>query len=266
MFSIVIRNKNEAFYLNRVLHILTTIYAHDFDEIIIVDNNSTDDSISIAQKYNCKVVNISDFTYGGAINLGVSQAKNNYVLLLSSHAIPIGKSFFKNTLKVLKENNEIAGVRYVNSIDNYERALKNNNIVQEPLKYGLMAACCIVVKAVWEKNKFDEKLEASEDKEWSQQVTNLGYNIYDIDETYFYFINRTNKSNINRYKIETLAYHQLFNIKSPSRIKIFGSLIKKIFITNTKSYISQIISDVKKTKAKFYIYNQLKKDKNDKTS
>ena len=69
MFSIVIRNKNEAFYLNRVLHILTTIYSHDFDEIIIVDNNSTDDSLAVAKKYNCKVVNISNFTYGKAINL-----------------------------------------------------------------------------------------------------------------------------------------------------------------------------------------------------
>ena len=258
MFSIVIRNKNESFYLNRVLHILTSIYSQYFDEIIIVDNNSSDDSLEIAKKYNCKVVNISNFSYGRAINLGISEATNNYVLLLSAHTIPIGKSFFKNTLSVLKEHNNIAGVRYVNSMDNYERALKDNYIVKEPLKYGLMAACCIVVKEAWEQYKFDEELEFSEDKEWSLQLTNMGYKIYDLTETFFYFINRTGSSNINRFKNETLVYYKLHNIKPPSKLRIIASFFKKVIVTNTISFFKLFISDFKKAKAKFEIYNRLK--------
>jgi glycosyltransferase involved in cell wall biosynthesis len=77
MISIVIRNKNEA-ALN-VLTILTKVYAADFDEIIVVDNNSTDDSRIIAGKF--KIINIESFTYVKTINLGVETAKNNYVLL-----------------------------------------------------------------------------------------------------------------------------------------------------------------------------------------
>ena len=258
MFSIVIRNKNESFYLNRVLNILNSIYSQYFDEIIIVDNNSTDDSLDIAKKYNCKVVNISNFSYGRAINLGISEAKNNYVLLLSAHTIPVGKSFFKNTLSVLKENDNIAGLRYVNSMDNYERALKDNYIVQEPLKYGLMAACCIVVKGAWKNYKFDEALEFSEDKEWSLKITNMGYKIYDLTETFFYFINRTSNSNINRFKNETLVYYKLNNIKPPSKLRIVASFFKKVIITNTVSYFKLFLTDIKKAKAKFEINNRLK--------
>lgn len=258
MFSIVIRNKNEGSYLDRVLYILTSIYSSDFDEIILVDNNSTDNSLEVGKKYNCKIVNISNFSYGRAINLGISHAKNNYILMLSAHTIPIGRNFFKNTLSFLKSKNKIAGVRYINSIDNYERALKNNYVVQEPLKYGLMAACCIVVKDAWKEYKFDEELEFSEDKEWSLQVSKLGYEICDIDETFFYFIKRTNNSNINRYKNETLVYYKLNNIKPPSKLKIIASFFKKVIITNTLSYLKLFVTDFKKAKAKFEINNKLK--------
>jgi glycosyltransferase involved in cell wall biosynthesis len=259
MFSVVIRNKNEVFYLNKVLNILTSVYSEDIDEIIVVDNESTDESVKIAKQYNCKIVSISDFSYGRAINIGISNAKNNNVLLLSSHAIPVGKSFFKNSLEFLSKHKDTGGLRYINSIDNYERAIQNNCIVEDPLKYGLMAACCTVVKDVWLKHKFDEDLEFSEDKEWSLKITELGYKIFDIDETFFYFLKRTISSNINRYKNETLAYYKLNNVKPPSKLKIIGSFFKKVTITNNVSYFKLLIVDYKKAKAKYEINTRLKK-------
>lgn len=136
MISIVIRNKNEAKALENILSIITKVYWNNYAEIIVVDNFSSDNSVEIAEKYNCKVTYIKDFSYGKATNLGIETAKSNYVLLLSSHAIPIGKSFLKNTVQALDSNDKIAGVRYINSIENYNRALKNNFIVNEPIKNG----------------------------------------------------------------------------------------------------------------------------------
>lgn len=259
MFSIVIRNKNEAYYLNRVLSILTSVYKDDIDEIIIVDNESTDNSVEIADRYHCKVVNISNFSYGRAINLGISNAKNNYVLLLSAHAIPVGKSFFKNSLEFLLANKKAGGVRFINSIENYERALENNFVIKQPLKHGLMAACCIVVKEAWGKYKFDEALEHSEDKEWSNTIEKHGYKIYDLNETFFYFIKRGKKSLMSRYKNEMLVYHQLNKIEPPSMVKIFGSFFKKVFIKNLSNYFSKCITDFKKAIAMLEIKRTLKK-------
>ena len=85
------------------LSILTNLYSKYIKEIIIVDNGSTDISREVGLQYNCKISTIDNFTYGKAINQGISLAKSQYILLLSSHSVPIGTGFFEHTFKVLKE-------------------------------------------------------------------------------------------------------------------------------------------------------------------
>lgn len=258
MISIVIRNRNEAKALDNILSIITSLYSGDYDEIIIVDNNSTDNSIEVANKYKCKVINIQNFTYGKATNLGIETALSKYVLLLSSHAVPIGKSFFKNTIEVLMNTEKVGGIRYINSIENYNRALKNNFKVIEPLKFGLMTGCALVNKEVWELNKFNEELPFSEDKEWSQRVFNKGFQILDLNETFFYFIKRDSKSNLLRFKNETISEYLLHKKKYPSIFSIYASFLKKIIFINTKNYFKSILSDILILKAKIQIYRILK--------
>jgi rhamnosyltransferase len=261
MISIVIRNKNEARALENILSIITNIYSGEYKEIIIVDNCSTDDSLHIAARYGCRVVTIENFSYGRATNLGIETAISKYVLLLSSHAIPIGKSFFKNTLFALEENENVAGVRYVNSIENYKRAIKNNFKVTEPLKYGLMTGCALINKKVWLQFKFDEQLPFSEDKEWSERVFNSGFQILDLDETFFYFIKRDIKLGVLRYKNETTSEYLLHKKKFPGYGRIVFSFLKKIFIINTVNYFKLIIHDFLILKAKIEISKELKKTK-----
>ena len=260
MISIVIRNKNEAKALEDTLVILTKLYKDDFEEIIVVDNQSTDNSVEVAQKYHCKIVNISNFSYGKATNLGIEAAKSQYVLLLSSHAIPVGNSFFKNTIKELKKSNTIAGIRYINSFENYKRAFQNNFEVIQPLKNGLMTACALINKEIWINHKFNEDLVASEDKEWSQRIVVNGFKILDFNESYFYFINRNNNTSLKRYKIETIAYYQLNNKKSSTKFRVILSFIKKIFFINTINYFKGIKNDFKILLIKFEINNIINKD------
>ena len=262
MISIVIRNKNEAKALENTLTILTKVYAADFDEIVVVDNNSTDDSRIIAEKFNCKIVEIDKFTYGKAINLGIETAKNNYILLLSAHAIPVGKSFFANAMKEFKINDSIAGLRFINSIENYKRALNNNFIVEEGLNYGLMAACAMVNKKVWVNNKFDEMLLFSEDKEWSARVIGQGYEIRDVNETFFYFLKRNEKSELNRWKNETIADHQLKNKLFPTVSKMIISFLYKIIVLHPSDFFKKIGYETKLLKRKFEVKRTLKKIKN----
>ncbi|MEI7507992.1 MAG: glycosyltransferase family 2 protein [Flavobacterium sp.] len=258
MISVVIRNKNEAKALEKTLFILKKVYFDDVHEIIVVDNNSKDNSIEIAKKFNCVIVTIDNFTYGKATNLGIMHAKSKYVLLLSSHAVPIGNSFFKNSFQAINNSNSIAGIRYINSIENYNRALENDFIVKQPLHFGLMTGCALVNKEVWEKHKFDQKLVFSEDKEWSERVVNEGYTILDFNETFFYFIERNRKSMVNRFKNETISEYQLHGKKFPSKIKIIASFVKKIIITNTKNYYKTILNDSIILKTKFEILKKLK--------
>jgi glycosyltransferase involved in cell wall biosynthesis len=256
-FSIVIRNKNESEALNNILSILNKLYKEDIYEVIVIDNNSTDNSIQIAEQHNCRIINIKDFSYGKASNIGINASKCKFVLLLSSHSIPIGNSFFKNSLIALNNNEKIAGIRYINSIENYNRAIKNSFKVIEPLKNGLNTACSIINKTVWEKHKIDENLVFSEDKFWSETVMRDGYEILDLNETFFYFIKRDEKSNLNRIKNETIAYHLMHKKPFPSLFRIIISLFKKIIITNNMNYLKTIGYDFRILMMKLEILKSL---------
>ena len=134
MISVVIRNKNEANYLKDTLSVLRTNYGSEISEIILVDNLSSDNSIAVAESFNCIVITIKEFTYGKALNLGIKNAANEYILLLSAHVLPVGSFFFKTALDEFSKNKNLAGIRFINSYDNYIRALQNDCEIEDGFK------------------------------------------------------------------------------------------------------------------------------------
>ncbi len=50
-------------------------------EIIIADNGSSDDSISIASELGCKVINVTKKGYGSALIAGIKNAKGRYIIM-----------------------------------------------------------------------------------------------------------------------------------------------------------------------------------------
>ncbi|MFY0631067.1 MAG: glycosyltransferase [Flavobacteriaceae bacterium] len=198
--SIIIRNKNEADYLSQLLNILTDNYANDYDEIIIVDNNSTDDSIVIAEKFNCRIITIDEFSYGRACNLGIVNAKNEYCVFLSSHSVPFGSDFFKNVHTYFKKDAKIAGLRFCKNIVEAKSFYENKSSNDNLNAYGLMNAASALRKSVWEKVKFDEEVKTSEDKIWTRDISKLGYEVQLIPSIFFYINTRNFKNEIKRYR------------------------------------------------------------------
>ena len=69
--SIVIRTLNEEKYLNELLTEISNQNHPDFDvETIIIDSGSTDNTILIAKKHNCRITYIDkeEFTFGRSLN------------------------------------------------------------------------------------------------------------------------------------------------------------------------------------------------------
>ena len=94
LVSIVIRTKNEAKYLGKVLNLLLKQTFKNF-EIIIVDSGSTDQMLEIVKKFPIRLYKISqkDFTYGYSLNYGINKAKGKYICILSGHSIPISNNW-----------------------------------------------------------------------------------------------------------------------------------------------------------------------------
>lgn len=86
--SVIIRNRNEDAHIGFAIQ--SCLDHFNKPEIIIVDNNSTDDSLHTVNLFKdrttIKIVNIDDYTPGRSINLGVKQATNDIVLVLSAHS------------------------------------------------------------------------------------------------------------------------------------------------------------------------------------
>lgn len=78
--SIVIITYNEERNLARCLDSVKDIA----DEILVVDSNSTDNTVAIATRYNARVIQNTFIGYGEQKNFATQQATNNWVLSLDA--------------------------------------------------------------------------------------------------------------------------------------------------------------------------------------
>ncbi|MGJ8684500.1 MAG: glycosyltransferase family 2 protein [Nonlabens sp.] len=257
-YSIVIRVKNEFSALELLLKVLVKQYINDIKEIIIVDNNSTDGSRELAADYGCVIVPIHKFTYGKAINNGIQVSQSDHIILLSAHSIPIGDSFFKSLSKQISNNEKIGAARFINSATNYKRALSNDFKIKNPLTQGLTASCAYVYKGAWNEIKFDEQIIACEDKLWSNEIMNAGYQIVEITETFFYSIKRSEKAILNRMRNEEIASHQMLQTKPISITRAFLIFVKNSTVGLLRVIIHHIKFHYMKFKNQRFINKYLK--------
>lgn len=220
--SVVIRCRNEAATLHQVLESLR-LQECDFEwEIIVVDNESSDNSIEIARDYGAHIVSIStaEFTYGRALNLGFSKARGELVMPLSAHTLLIGTSCLAEAVKPFNDP-QVAGARCI-AIDSSGRLanwfkpvdlqkpefhVEHSSAVpvfdpaQWQGKRHLSNTCSVIRKAVWEQIPFSESIEAAEDRLWSQQALESGYKIHHCAAC-LYLYNRVLSSKTRRQRQE----------------------------------------------------------------
>lgn len=259
-FSVVIRNKNKQKEVERLLKNLTQLYIEFIDEIIIVDNLSNQQTIEGYEKFNkyVKVVNIDMFTYGSALNKGILLCKNQWILIISSHCLPMGSLFFQQISNIIKNSKDVVGgirLTMAQKFFDYERYLEhfynnNLNIGNDFADRGILANGAIISKKAWELVKFDEKVIAFEDKLWSDQIIKKGFVILPCDSLYYYDHKHIKLSNeLFSYKTQFGArriYFKEFNLKPVlENLKIFFLNNPKLFLKRQIIQICKIYYDCK---------------------
>jgi glycosyltransferase involved in cell wall biosynthesis/MoaA/NifB/PqqE/SkfB family radical SAM enzyme len=97
--SLVIPCLNASETLDQVLEAVTSFTKRP-DEIILVDDGSTDNSVLIAKKYGAKVIKLfKNFGAGYARNLGVKYSKGDVIAFLDTDVIPN-----EDWIKIIKED------------------------------------------------------------------------------------------------------------------------------------------------------------------
>ena len=72
--SVVVRTRNSARHLRNLFEALAAQKCSFNRELIVVDNESEDETEALCNSYNARVITIShaEFTTGRALNLGIS--------------------------------------------------------------------------------------------------------------------------------------------------------------------------------------------------
>ena len=195
--SIIIRTRNENEYIGFAIQ--SCLDHFDKPEIIIMDNNSTDDSLYTVNLFKdrtpIKIIPINDYTPGKSINVGVKEASNDYILVLSAHA-----QIIKTNLKDIISHLDTYVAVFGQQIPIYKGKkiskryiwshFKERNVVNMFSKienrHFLHNAFCFYNKQFLLNNPMPEQYSSKEDRYWAIDMVNKGYN---------YFYNSTHKIN-----------------------------------------------------------------------
>ncbi len=200
--SVIIRCKNEERWIGHSIQ--SVIDKIGFCEIIVVDNNSTDKSLSIVKSFaqdpklnfnknnnftKIKILNLNDYSPGKSLNYGVKKASGKYVVVMSAHCV-LTKINLDKTLKDLEKFIAIFGnqipvwkgkkikKRYIWSHFSENKVVNMYSEMEE--RYFFHNAIAIYKTNTLKKNPFDEYLTAKEDRYWiNNQVNKKKKFLYD---------------------------------------------------------------------------------------
>ena len=194
--SVIIRTFNEDRWIGHTIQSVLDFLVKP--EIIIVDNNSTDETENIVRHFTqdpllndkknkqytkIKMYKIDNYTPGRALNLGVKKSSNPHVMIISAHCV-LKKLSLKKHLKDLKRYVCVFGnnIPIWNGKKITKRYIWSHFIDKEVVnmysemekRYFIHNSIAMYDKKYLAKNPFDEHLPGKEDRYWANDVVKKG--------------------------------------------------------------------------------------------
>jgi rhamnosyltransferase len=213
IISIVIRVKNAEEDLERCLNgiLYQKIPKGHKIEIVVVDNESSDESEGVARKFGAKIVSIldNDFSWGRSLNHGINHSTGDIIIIISADAYAANNEWLIEMIKPLRDPS-VAAIygrqiaRPDAPIDEIVRIKKTfgmSTIIAKSLPQGFTRkggvlpvsnACAAIRKIVWEDLKYDEEISGAEDVIWTYNVFLKGYSVvYNANACVYHSHNET---------------------------------------------------------------------------
>lgn len=174
--SVVIRTFNSARTLDRVLAGLKLAPG---DEYIVVDSGSNDSTLEIAERHGAVILRPPQpFNYSKSLNYGFKQAANPWVLVISSHCIPVTGDFMDIYRREISKFPADVVVGYAPSTLSGEsdaQLSSSETSIFSEADYSRVSGVCgngntIYRRSAWEILPFDESVRTAEDKLWIMEM------------------------------------------------------------------------------------------------
>ncbi len=182
--SVVIRARNVANELNRCLTKLKNQVVPKGKklEVIVVDNDSDDETVQVARHHDAIIVEIcrKDFSWGRALNRGITKAAGDIILILSADAEPADENFVcEMTRPFTDADMAVVFGRQLPSEDApvdervrlekmfrptpefFDRLKHSRNLTGRDMTAS--NACAAIRKSLWQKNRYDENTSGGEE-------------------------------------------------------------------------------------------------------
>src|SRR5579884_603917 len=187
VISVVVRTLNEEAGLPVLLDGLRAQRENRF-EVVVVDSGSTDRTREIAlarRDVPVRLVDLAEFTYGRALNVGVEAARGRFVAFLSAHVEILSEDWLGEMLRACSRPRVAAAFsRQVPWLYSpwYERFFvwwmygRHLRVPALP-PFSFTNAATMIRRDCWASRRFDEALAACEDYEWASRVLRSGYEL-----------------------------------------------------------------------------------------
>ena len=108
--SIIIRTKNEEKWIKSCLNSISN-QTYDNFEIILVDNESTDDTLKIVNDHFLRqkttIVHTNNYIPGKALNDGIRKSVGDIIVCISAHCIPSSNLWLSDLIAPLSFDKNI---------------------------------------------------------------------------------------------------------------------------------------------------------------
>lgn len=217
--SVIIRAFNEEKHIGRLLEGIRQQTLPNV-EVILVDSGSKDATVSIAQRYGAKVVQIGpeEFTFGRSLNYGIQAASAPILVFASAHVYPVYPDWLQHMLAPFADpqialvygkqrgggatkfsEHQIFSAWYPETTQTYQDTPFCNN------------ANAAVRRDLALERPYNETLPGLEDLDWGRWAMQAGHKIHYSPEAEIIHVHEeTPKGVYNRYRREAIAFKHLY--------------------------------------------------------
>jgi glycosyltransferase involved in cell wall biosynthesis len=214
--SIIIRTYNEQKHLPELLEAIKNQDKSLVDiETVIVDSGSTDQTLKIAEQFNCRITHINkeEFTFGRSLNVGCEFAKGEFLVFISGHCIPVKNDWIQQLVKPMIDNKAVYS--YGQQIGRETTKFSEKQVFKKfyPSQSQIPQTGCFcnnanaaLLKSAWLEQAFDENLTGLEDMLLAKQLVDKGEKLAYVAEAPVYHIHDETWHQVKvRYEREAIA-------------------------------------------------------------